>query len=140
MDAETWLLRFGKLDELITAKEAERQRLRDMACSTVGKLDGMPRATGKADKVGNLSVKLADADAIIKRYEAEKEAKTEILERLPADEYGVLHREYLRGMTQEQIAEDIGYCTVQVWRIKKRAKARLEAILAGSEFPKKERG
>lgn len=129
MDAEAWLDDIYKLDELIQAKRAERMRIWEAACGTVAGMDGMPHAPGISDKVGNLAVKLADVDDAIKQYEAERSAKIAVLERLPASEYGVLHREYIRGMTREKIAEEMDYSTVQVWRIKKRAMRRLEDLL-----------
>lgn len=134
MDVEAWLEQFAKLDELIEAKKAERERVREAAYNTVGNMDGMPHAPGVADKVGSLAVKLADAEEEIARYERDKRARNAILERLPAAEYGVLHREYVRGMKQEHIAREMGYSTVSVWRIKKRAFRKLAEIL------EKERG
>ena len=129
MDVAAWLEEFHKLDELIRAKEAERLRIWESACGTVAGMDGMPHAPGIADKVGNYAVKLAAVEEVIRRYEAEKAAKVAILERLPAMEYGVLHREYIRGMTRERIAEEMDYSAVQIWRIKKRAMEHLLPII-----------
>lgn len=140
MDVVAWLEHFAKLDELIEAKKAERERVREAAYNTVGNMDGMPHAPGVADKVGSLAVKLAAAEEEISRYAEEKRRRIRILEMLPAAEYGVLHREYVRGLKQRQIAYEMGYSTVQVWRIGKRAKRRLAEILAGAELPQNERG
>mgnify|MGYP003310467071 FL=1 len=51
------------------------------------------------------------------------------LEKLPAKEYGVLHREYIRYMTQEEIADDMHYSTVQIWRIKQNALELLKDVM-----------
>lgn len=131
MDVIAWLERFAKLDELIEAKKAEMDRVQELACNTVGKADGMPHAPGITDKVGTLVVKLVTLDEELKKYSDQKDAMLDVLQMLPAAEYGILHREYVRYMTQEQIADDMNYSTVQVWRIKKNALNLLEAILKG---------
>ena len=129
MDVIAWLERFAKLDELIEAKKAEMDRVQELACNTVGKSDGMPHAPGITDKVGTLVVKLVTLDEELKKYSDQKDAMLDVLQMLPAAEYGILHREYVRYMTQEQIADDMNYSTVQVWRIKKNALNLLENIL-----------
>ena len=129
MSVIAWLERFAKLDELIEAKKAEMDRVRELACNTVGKYDGMPHAPGISDKVGSLAVKLITLDAELKKYSDQKDAMLDVLQMLPAAEYGVLHREYVRYMTQEQIGADMNYSTVQVWRIKKNALKLLATIL-----------
>lgn len=134
MNVVAWLEQIQKLDELIAAKRAERTRLRELAWNTVGSLDGMPHAPGIADKVGSLAAKIADLDGDISRYDEERREIIQALECLPSMEYGVIHREYVRGMKQEEIARDMGYSTVSVWRIKKRALKILE------EKREKERG
>jgi DNA-directed RNA polymerase specialized sigma24 family protein len=126
-----WLERFAMLDELIDGKNVEIEQERERACGTVGSADGMPHAPGVFDKVGCRTVKLIALEEEKKRYEDQKNAMLDILQMLPAAEYGVLRREYVCYMTQAQIGADMGYCTVQVWRIKKRALKLLEAILKG---------
>jgi DNA-directed RNA polymerase specialized sigma subunit len=117
-----WLERIQKLDELIVAKEAEYNQLMAMATKITPEMTGMPHAGGVTDKVGNCAVKLAmkaqEVNAAWDRYIDERDAVIRVLEQLPAKEYGVLHREYIRYMTQEAIADDMGYSTVQIWRIK----------------------
>ena len=117
-----WLERIQKLDELIKAKEAEYNQLMTMATNITPEMTGMPHAGGVTDKVGNYGVKLAmkaqEVNAAWDRYIDERDAMIQVLEKLPAKEYGVLHREYIRYMTQEAIAKDMGYSTVQIWRIK----------------------
>ena len=124
-----WLERFAKLDELIESKNAEKERVRGMACNTVGNMDGMPHAPGVSDKVGCLAVKLVSLDEELKRYDDQRNAMLDVLQMLPANQYGVLHREYVRYMTQEQIGQDMGYSTVQIWRIKKKALKFLEKLI-----------
>ena len=125
-----WLERVRKLDELIKAKEAEYNQLMTMATNITPEMTGMPHAGGVTDKVGNYAVKLAmkaeETNAAWDRYIDERDAVIRVLEQLPANEYGVLHREYIRYMTQEAIAEDMGYSRMQVWRIKQSALRMLQ--------------
>lgn len=129
MDVVGWLEEIAKWDELIIAKDAEMDRILEAACNTVANYDGMPHAPGVSDKVGNLTVKLISLAEEREQYEINKQAMIRVLEQLPAAQFGVLHREYVRYMTQEQIALEMGYCTVQVWRIKKKALVNLEKLL-----------
>lgn len=113
-----------KLDELIDSKMAERDRIHALRINTVGSIDGVPRSSGITDKIGTLTVKLItleeELDSLIDRYVDEKADIVTEIEGLPEREYGVIHRYYIRRMTLEQVAEDIGYCTSQVWRIKEK--------------------
>lgn len=133
MDVIEWLSQIGKMDQLIDSKMAERDRVKALAVNTVGSLDGMPHAPGITDKVGNLTVKLIaleeELDALIDEYVDRKQEVVEVLEKLPEREYGVLHRYYIRNMTWEQVADDIGYCTTQVWRIKNNGLKLLQDVI-----------
>lgn len=129
MDALEFLKRIAMIDELLASNEAERQELWDRATKKTSSADGMPRASGVSDKVGNNAVKIVHLERQRESLMRDKENIKNVLMRLPAREYGVLHREYFRHMTQEQIASEMGYCTVQVWRIKKRALESLGKIL-----------
>lgn len=130
-DVLIWLDQIAKIDELLKAKDAERYQYMAAATKCTSNLDGMPRGGGgKSDKVGDNAVKLAslseEKEALLKR----KDAILKTLERLPTDEYGVLHRIYVRNMTQWEVACDMNYSTVSVWRIKKRAMRLLGKILS----------
>lgn len=125
-----WLNQIAKLDELIQAKEFDIAQIMEQATKMTASLDGMPHGGGVSDKVGGNAVKLADyrrdeLDALYRK----KEYIINILELLPVKQYGVLYREFVRGMSQEQIAYDMNYCTVSVWRIKKEALKSLGDIL-----------
>lgn len=131
-----WLEQIAKLQELIRAKEFEIAEIMAQATKMTASIDGMPHGGGVSDKVGDNAVKLADRHT--EELEALKQQKQYIIDTikmLPANELGVLYREFVRGMSQEQIAEDMNYCTVQVWRIKKRALRLLgESIKRGDRF------
>lgn len=133
MNVREWLEGLKRLDELIDAKIAEKERVRALMVNTVGSLDGMPRAPGITDKVGNLTVKLItleeELNALIDKYVDDKAEIVKAIEQLPDREYGVIHRYYIRRMTLEQAAEDMGYCTMQIWRIKENGLNILQDVM-----------
>lgn len=133
-----WLEQVKKLDELINAKLAERTQVLAMATKMGADMDGMPHAKGNvSDPVGSGAVKLAhiavEIDRATDQYVDLKQEIIAALEQLPEREYGVLHRHYIRYMTWEKVAEDMGYSTTQVWRIKNHGLA----LLWGMGYPNK---
>lgn len=146
MDVCEWLENYKKVNELIHGKKAEkkqlleeRQRLIDIATDISAKMpDGMPHSN-----TGTVSQKMQNAviskiivdeeienvdNAIIVLLNFKKKVITAI-EKLPEKEYGVLHRYYIRNMTYEEIAEDMGISTVHVWRIKKKGEKTLSDVI-----------
>lgn len=136
MNVQKLLEQVKKLDQLIDAKLAERQRLIEIATDISAKpYDGMPHSnTGTvSQKMQNAVVSLIDLEQetnkLIDKYIDYKQEIVKSLERLPDKEYGVLHRYYIRYMTVEQIAEDMGYSVRQVLRIKKKSLQNLEDVI-----------
>ena len=129
-----WLESIKKLDQLIECKYEERERLIAIATGVSSALDGMPHGKGTVpQKMQDAVVKLVmlekEITVLIDKYINERQKIIDTLEKLPAMEYGVLHRYYIQYMTYEKIAEDMGICTVQVWRIKRTAEKNLEKFL-----------
>lgn len=136
MNAEMYLTQVRKLDQLIDAKIAEREQLYVLATSASAKpLDGMPFSnTGVVSRtVENVVVDLIalaeEINALIDRYVDIKDEIAKLLEKLPEKEYGVLHRYYIRYMTLEQIAEDMGYSVRQINRIKRNGLKTLQDVI-----------
>lgn len=146
MDVCEWLGNYKKAAELINGKKAEkkqlfeeRQRLIDIATDISAKMpDGMPHSdTGTvSQKMQNAVISKIIVDGEIENVDNAiialldyKKAVITAIEKLPAKQYGVLHRYYIRGMTYEKIAEDMGISTVQVWRIKKKAEENLSNVI-----------
>ena len=136
MNVLEWLEQVKKLDELINAKLAERQRLIEIATDISPKMPtGMPHSnTGMVSKkLENAVVSLIELEGhinkLIDKYVACKQEITAVLVQLPATQYGVLHRYYIRGMTIREIAEDMSYCERHIVRIKDKALKDLEAVL-----------
>ena len=120
--------RLRKIDEMITAKKAERGMLMDMAMKITAGMDGMPHGTGVADKVGNISAKIADLANEIGALEDERDKLQNALESLPPDEYGALHRHYIRGMPWEEVAEDMGVSVATAYRYRRSGLDLLEKM------------
>ena len=125
MEAEAYLEQVRGLDEKIKAKIAEREQLIALATDVSSKPnDGMPFSnTGTVsqrmqDAVIKLIMLEQELNKIIDHYVDIKQEVIANLEKLPPDEYGVLHRYYIRYMTWEKVAEDLGCSSVHVWRIK----------------------
>ena len=139
MDAVEWLEQIKKIDELIELVDSERQRLWDQATRNTSSLEGAPHGSGVSDKIGDNVVKMADLDAEKKELERKKNSIVKVIKKLPASECGVIYRRYVSHMKLETIADDMGYCTVQVWRIKKNALKKLQKKAAKAEpfWPKK---
>lgn len=136
MTAEMYLNQVRKLDQLIDAKIAERDRLIALATDiSPSPMDGMPHSnTGTVSQrmqnaVVNLIMLEQELDRIIDKYVDYKQEVVRMLEALPEKEYGVLHRYYIRYMTLEQIAEDMRYSTTQIWRIKKNGLKILQDVI-----------
>lgn len=137
MDVIERLERIRKIDQLIDAKIAERERLERLATDISPRpIDGMPYfAKGTVSrKVENTVVAIItledELNKLIDYYVDYKQKVIAELEKLPANEYGVLHRRYIRYMTWEKIAEDMGYSVQHVRRIKAQALSSLSQIVS----------
>jgi DNA-directed RNA polymerase specialized sigma24 family protein len=115
-----WLEKVRKLDELIDAKCAERDQLWALATKITPVVSDMPHGGGVTDKVGNISVKLAqlaeETNDLVDQYVDYKQMVIRELEKLPRKQYGAMHRYYIRYMTWEEVAEDMGVCSMTLWR------------------------
>lgn len=151
MDVSEWLNNFAKINELIGGKNAEKKQLKEsrdffkaMALDISPKLsDGMPfnnngTVSKKVEKgvvnMVSLDEGIEDIEAAINQYMRERNEIILAIEKLPRNEYGVIHRHYIRGMTIEAIAEDMGYSTVQIWRIKKKGLKNLKNVIDCNDY------
>ncbi len=115
-----WLNKVRKLDELIDAKQVERDQLWALATKITPEVSDMPHGGGVSDKVGNAAVRLVemtqDLDRLVDEYVDYKQMIVRELEKLPANQYGVLHRYYIQYMTWEEVATDMNVSSMSVWR------------------------
>lgn len=133
MNAYEYIVRAKKLNRLIEAKLAERDRIREISADFARSLNGKPFSEENTGRAGAIAVRLMSAeeelDALIDEYAALRKEISGTLEKLPAEYYAVLHRYYIRGMTVHEIAEELHYCERQVFRLKKRGLKKLELYL-----------
>lgn len=133
MTAAAFFEEIRKLDEMIIAKKADWEALLDMGTKITAASDGMPQGTEVADKVGNISAKMADLSKEIDILEDRRDSLLKVLESLPPDEYGALHRHYIRGMTWEEVAEDMNVSVATAYRYRRSGLELLELL---TELPK----
>ena len=124
---ENELAKVKILDERVKAKTAERDRLYEMATNISPKpFDDMPHSnTGMVNnKTENAIINIValneELEKAIYRYTAHRQKVIEALERLPEKEYKVLHMFYIRYMSWEEIANEMHYSRVQIWRFWKK--------------------
>lgn len=133
MTPAEWLEQVKKIDQLIDGKISEREKLWDMVTRTTGNMDGMPHGTGISDPVGNITPKLLEIakeiDELIDYYVDYKQKVVSTLEQLPEKEYAVLHRYYIRYMTLEEIAEEMSYSLMSIWRFKAKGLKMLKDVI-----------
>lgn len=143
MDIERWLGQARVLDQQIDDALVEKARLFALATDISPKPpDGMPFSNSgtPSQKMQNAVSDLIDLtkeiDRLIDLYIAKRQEIIAVLQSLPQKEYSVLYRYYIykdkkshKRMTWEQVAEDLGYCTVQVWRIKKNGLKILQDVI-----------
>ena len=132
--AEDYLVKVRHLDELINAKIEERDQLMDLATKCTQNMDGMPRASGTSDKVGNAAVKMADMakeiDDLIDELMDLKREVNALLDKLDPAEQVLLRRLYLQGMSQVQVAKLMGVSTMTIWRWKVKALQNFQTVMS----------
>ena len=112
MSNEEYLGMIEKLNLLINNKILEKEELFTIVTKTTQDNDGMPHASGTSDKVGNGTVKLLEKEAEIDRtIDLFYDLKEEIIgqmQKLPTDEYDVLHKSFVQGMSLTMISKAKG--------------------------------
>lgn len=137
MRAARYLGRILELDARIDRKQAEKERVMELATHITPTMSDMPHGGGgTSDKVGNAGARLADLEhEIVATIDELIDAKREvlaILELLPVDDYQVLHMHFVQGLTYEEIADNFQpkpKSVRQIHRIKSRAIKRVQTIL-----------
>ena len=144
MRADEYLEQVKNADSMIEAKMAEERELWALATSVTQANDGMPHAPGVSDKVGNIMVKILEAqertNAQIDRYIDIREDVIRHIEMLPPKQRSVLHWLYVRKRehrkknqswyyTWREVAENLGCTEQNIYNIRKKAVKNLQKIL-----------
>lgn len=105
MDARRYMERVEELKEIIDNKIEERTRLYLEAVSTgtSGKGERVQTSTGAGAMTGTVE-KYVDIDRKIAGYTREIQEIICTIEMLEHDEYDVLHKKYVQGMTLRDVA------------------------------------
>jgi hypothetical protein len=127
MDVQIWLDSIKKMDEQINDMLDEQHRLFSVATDISPRpMDGMPfNDTGTvSQKMQNAACARVDLgrkiDALIDKFIDRKRQVLTALDKLPAFEREIMYRHYIQYQTWVQIANDTGYSTTQLWRIRQR--------------------
>lgn len=122
-DTEKILKFYSRIDDDIRMCKASRKECGEIY-NTIGSMtyDGMPKATGKSDKVAKTAIKAAERENrknmefFDRRITELNRIKTEILKELTtmqAVHKVILTGFYIKGTKWEQIAEQVGYSVRQ---------------------------
>jgi DNA-directed RNA polymerase specialized sigma subunit len=144
LNAYDYLQQVKDADARIDEKNAELQEFLTLATSVIHFSDGMPRARGVADTVGNTASKIIkareNAIAQIDKYMDIRADVIRHIEMLPPKQRTVLHWLYVRKRekrgknqswyyTWREIAENLGCTEQNIDHIRKRAIKNLQKIL-----------
>lgn len=121
-EAKPYLQQIRKLDEMIMDKKWELEQMRHVAEGMSGfsedvVINGKIHAMDKVQTSGNPQ-RMSDAVCSyvdvekrmlkdIARWQAEKQERISILHTLPEKPYKVAHRIYVRGMSLQDVADDL---------------------------------
>ena len=128
-----------QLDSLMWSIESKKEKIRaleSIATNTTQTLTGMPHnPSAIPSRMADAAGKIVDLESSIKNDEAKiEELKMKMcaaIDQVPEAKYRVvLNKRYIRGMTIDEIAEDILYCQRTAYRFLKTANKLLEKILA----------
>ena len=120
MRAHKYLNQMNRLEAMVNNKLKEKQQVWELMLK-VGDEHGHSRA-----KLRKLEKEI---DATIDRLVDRKMEAMDILEKLPTDEYKVLHQYYVQGRTMEVIAASQDISIRSAYRIKDRALGSMQAML-----------
>lgn len=134
MTVDEYFGRIDMLEALIEARIADYERLFAIATKMTAGMDGMPHGTEVTDKVGGIGAKLADMSRQIDTLIDQKADAVKVMENLHPNEYKVLYRLYVLGMTWEQVAEDLHIGTTTVDRYRKIGLENLKSVVYGLEW------
>lgn len=148
MQAYEYLQQAKRLDALIENKREEEKELWALATGMTQNNDGMPHASGTADKLASIVQKIIAAqertNAAIDRYVDAKQDIIKHIEMLPAKQYTVLYWLYVKKREKRQlgqkwyytwseVAENLGCSEENIRKTRRRAVKNLQKILDSEE-------
>lgn len=112
MNAKEYLLEYKLINARVKVLQAEIEKLRTDAEGMSINLDGMPKSSGKPDKIARLAIQLASyetqlADELSHLWSKRMEIVGELSKLTNPKHFTLLHAKYIEGKTWEHIAVDM---------------------------------
>lgn len=128
--AIVYLCRYKKIDLLIANKEAEKQMWLDMATGITAKVGG-ERVQSSSDHhtMERQVVEAATIDEEIALLKEEKRQIIKTIEKLPPDEYDLLHKVYVQGKSLKEVQVSHGMSYSWATTMHRKAKRSLEKLI-----------
>lgn len=136
MNAKDYLLEYKRIDARVRILQAEVEKLRTDAEGMSINLDGMPRSSGKSDKIARLAIQLASyetqlADELSHLWSKRMEIVGELSKLKNPKHFTLLHAKYIENKTWERIAVDMDITWRHCYRLHGSALAEFEKVLGG---------
>ncbi len=130
MTAEEYLDRIHKIDAMIENKLDDHHRWVGIATGIGGGNDGERVGTGRhLDKIPNAVAHYCDIEQEISELRQERKDIIGTIERLPTIDYKIIYALYVNGLTIKEVSGKICQSCEFVKKHKKRALARIEAMI-----------
>lgn len=109
MNAKEYLRQVAKLNNMLRNKTAELEMWRSVAVGISGSCDGeRVQSSGNPQKMADAVIKCVETEQQISDYIHRKSQIIKDIERLPAEEYDLLHKKYIQFFTLDEIAAGSG--------------------------------
>lgn len=136
--AKAFLRQYGKIERKLANKLIEKQRWEDIAQSVTAPSDGeRVQSSGKPGKMADAVERIVDIereiDKVALSLDKARKDILDVIEQLPTIEYDVLHKCYIQGMTNGDIAESSGREYSWASRNKFRGECKVQAMLEARE-------
>ena len=133
MESKEYLESYKRIAERLKILTTEIERLRTEAESVSINLDGMPRSSGKSDKIARLAIQLASYETQLADELSHLWSKRmEIIHNIGMLDHRhqlLLHKRYIDSESWEQIAYEMHITWRHCYRLHGRALAELEKII-----------
>ena len=107
MEAKKYLREVGKLNYMIQNKTAELEMWRSVAIGISGSSDGeRVQSSGNPQRMADAVVKCVETERQISECIRRRDRIIEDIERLPSEEYDLVHKRYVQQHTLGEIAAE----------------------------------
>lgn len=137
MNAKDYLTEYKRIEARVRVLQTEVEKLRTDAEGMNINLDGMPKASGKPDKIARLAIQLAAyetdlADELSHLWSKRMEIVGELGKLKEPKHFTILHARYIEGKTWERIAVDMDITWRYCYMLHGRALTEFEKVLKES--------